>query len=145
MHDRWMAAYHSSGIAARLKLSALVQKELVCGFLDHPCWHQAEMLHICVNERVFAEEIYHAGNPLRIKMHGVHRVGSKDRVSHGAADTQPLCDVTVRLLKSEWCSPASERNSLPELSKFRSFELIFKLRLTSQHDLQQLFGGSLQI
>ena len=129
MHDRWIAAYHSSGIAARLKLPALVQKELVCGFLDHPRWHQTEMLHICVNERVFAEEIYHAGNPLRIKVHGVHCVGSKDRVSRGTADTQPLCDVTAGLLKSEWPSIASERNSLPELPKFNLLELIFKLRL----------------
>src|SRR4029077_3119923 len=66
-------------------------------------------------------------------------------ISRGATDTQPLCDVTAGLLKSEWCSPAAERNSLPELPKLRPFELIFKLWLASQHDLQQLFGGRLQI
>src|SRR5580700_6500321 len=145
MHDRWIAAYNRSGNAARLELSAVVQQELACSFFDHPRWHQTEMLHVSVYERVFAEEIYDAGNPLRIKVHDVHYIRSKDRVSHGAADTQPLCDVTVGLFKSEWCSPASERNSLPELPKFRPFELVFKLRLANQHDLQQLFGGSLQI
>src|SRR5580704_13461740 len=103
------------------------------------------MLHISVDECVFAKEIYDAGNSLRIKVHGVHRVGSKDRASLGASDAQPLCDVTVGLLKSEWCGPRSERDSLPELSKFRSFEFIFKLRLAGEHNLQQLFGGSLQI
>jgi hypothetical protein len=111
------------------ELPTFVQEELLCGFFDHPRWHRTEMLSISINERVFAEEIYHAGNSLRIKVHGVHRVGSKDRVSHGTADTQPLCDVTAGLLKSEWPSIASERNSLPELPKFRPLELIFKLRL----------------
>src|SRR5580704_255942 len=111
------------------ELPAFVQQELACGFIDHPRWHRTEMLNIGVNERVFAQEIYHAGNPLRIKVHGVHRVGGKDRISHGAADTQPLCDVTVGFLKSEWPGTASEHNSLPELPKFRLLELIFKLRL----------------
>jgi hypothetical protein len=82
-----------------------------------------------MNQRVFAEEIHHAGNPLRIKVHGVHRVGGKDRVSHGTADTQTLSDVTAGLLKSEWPSATSERYSLPELPKFRLLHLIFKLRL----------------
>jgi len=69
------------------ELPAFVQEELACGFIDHPRWHQTEMLKVSVNERVFAEEIYHAGNSLRIKVHGVHRVGGKDRVSQGTADT----------------------------------------------------------
>src|SRR5258708_19569697 len=99
------------------ELPAFVQEELACGFIDHPRWHQTEMLKVSVNERVFAEEIYHAGNSLRIKVHGVHRVGGKDRVSQGTADTYPLCDVTLGFLKSKCPSPPSERNSLPDLPK----------------------------
>src|SRR5579859_1982212 len=127
------------------ELPTFVQGELPCGFFDHPRRHRTEMLGKSISEPVFAEEVYHAGNSLRIKMHGVYRVGSKDRVSRGTADTQPLRDVSAGLRKSEWPSVASERNSLPELPKFRPLEFVFKLRLTRKHDLQHFFGGSLQI
>ena len=120
------------------ELPTFVQEEVLCGFLDHLRRHWTEMLSISINERMFAEEIYHAWNSLRIKVHGVHRVGSKDRVSHGTADTQPLCDVMAGLLKSEWPGIASERNSLPELPKFRPLEILFKLRLTGKGELDGL-------
>ena len=55
------------------------------------------------------------------------------------------CDVAVSLFERELARLGAERDALPELPELRLIQLLFKFGLAGEHDLQQLFSGSLQI
>ena len=62
-----------------------------------------------------------------------------------AGDAQTLDDVLGGLVGGERLGAAPEEDALAELAHAGMTQLLFELRLTGEHDLQQLLGGGLEV
>jgi hypothetical protein len=62
-------------------------------------WHRPQFVNVGIDQRVFADQVDHTGNPTRVKIDCFHRLSRKDWIAVSACDSQPLFDVTMRLLQ----------------------------------------------
>ena len=60
-------------------------------------------------------------------------------------DSQSLLHVRLSLVEGERMGLGPQRQTLPQLAQMRLFQLLLQLRLSHQHDLNQLFAISLEI
>src|SRR5256885_14395001 len=94
---------------------------------------------------MFAENIDHAGDAARKRVHRSYRVRFKDGVSIGTGNAQPFADITLGLLGCQRGGPAANGDALSKLAEFVTFELYFQLGLTGEDDLQEFLSRRLKI
>ena len=61
--------------------------------------HWLDIFHICIHQRVFAEQVYDARDAAGIKIYGVHGLGRKDGFAVRARDMQARLNVIVSFLE----------------------------------------------
>src|SRR4051812_20120154 len=97
------------------------------------------MLGVGCEERSIADQIdqsWYAGR--RVKYFG-DRLVVEAHLPASAGDVHPMVDVAVGLLLIEIGQPTADRNTLVELRHPRRADLVEKLRLPYENDLDQLF------
>ncbi len=135
LHRNQMGALAVTGVSGPSDGFQVVKLKLPRHLSDDVLWYWLNVLHICTDQRVLAEQVYDARDPLGIKIHGVHGLGRKDSIAVGTGDMQARLNVIVSLLEGKSGGFASNRNSLLDLTQLRPFESLFKLRLADEHDL----------
>ena len=76
------------GILARDGVLDVIELKLARDFRDDVRWHRLDMLHVCIDQRMFTEQIRDARDARRRSVHSVHGLRRKDQPLAGASDLQ---------------------------------------------------------
>ena len=85
------------------------------------------------------------GIPRACSMDRLDRLRTEDLFSIATGDTQPFEDVSAGLFGRERKRLGPDSDALAKLPKLSLVQPLFEFRLAGKHNLQELFGGSLQI
>src|ERR1700729_2182177 len=94
---------------------------------------------------MLAQQVGHAGNATSMCMNRFDRERSKDFFSVVTGDTKSFEDISRRLLLREGQCFGAQRDALTKLPKIPAIQFLLEFGLTGQHNLEELFGGSLEV
>ena len=121
------------------------QPEIAGHFLDHICRNHFLRPCIGAKQRIITDDVHQPGNPIRIEGDLPKGIRMKQILTLIPSSPKPKINIGTHLLVLERNKPALKGHPLLKLPETRSIESCLKLRLTHQHNLDQLFLIGLQI
>ena len=103
-------------------------------------WSTNALTRACSQSRLVT-----LANSASIAVNGLDRFRTENIGIFGPGNAQPLLNIAAGFLERELASLGAQRDALAELPELGLIEFLFELGLSGEHDLQQFFGGSLQI
>ena len=100
-----------AGISGSSDGFQIVKLKLPRHFSDDVLWHWLNVLHICTDQCVLAEQVYDARDSLGIQIHGVHGLRRKDSIAVGTGDMQARLNIIASLLEGKSGGFASNTQS----------------------------------
>src|SRR5437660_128654 len=93
------------------------------------------LVHKRADQAVFADQIHHTWNTIRITMDGHQRFRIENLASTRSCNTQPLAYVSLGLLKRQRMRFGAQRQPLTQLPQLGLLKFLLQLRLADQNNL----------